>query len=169
MNEDNFFPEDYKVPKTSTGFMKFLKGDNLFRFLARPVMGFEYWTEDDKPVRSKNAFDSLPENAKKDKDGNVLKAKHIWIAPVYNYDEGEVAILTITQKGVQEAILGLTHDKDWGNPMHYDIKVNREGDGFDTKYKVNPKPKKDLDPAIAEVWEGNKESIVKSIEEMFNA
>ena len=63
---DNFFPtEDYKVPDISN-YMKFVEGENPFRVLSSAIVGYVYFTKDNKPVRSKEVFESTPEDIKKD-------------------------------------------------------------------------------------------------------
>lgn len=169
---DNFFPEDYNVPKSGTDFMKFEKGENVFRVLDSVHMGYEYWTEDKKVQRSYTPITELPPNAakrenKKTKEMELIPAKHIWIIPVWNYLTKSIQILTISQKTVQEAILALGRDKDWGAPTKYDLKVVRTGDGFDTDYNISPKPQKELEPEIAEAYAKDKETIQKTIADLF--
>lgn len=164
---NDFFPEDYNLPSSGSDFMKLDKGESLFRVLAKPVMGYEYWTEENKPVRSREPFTELAPNAKKDKNGNIQKPKHIWIMPVWDYTTNAIKILTITQKKIQEAILNLANDKDWGSPVKYDIRIVREGDGLETKYSVSPKPHKELDSKVVEDFNSNVEKIQENINKMF--
>lgn len=167
MEQDPFFPEDYALPSSGGEFMKLEKGENLFRVLDKPTMGWEYWTEENKPIRSREPFTEQETNAKKDKDGNVVKPKHIWIMPVWDYKTKVIKTLTVTQKKVQEAILNLAKDVDWGSPTKYDIKVTRDGDGLETKYALSPKPQKDLAPEIVEAFAKVKESLAENIGKMF--
>jgi hypothetical protein len=67
---------------------------------------------------------------------------------VWNYQEKKVQILSVTQKGIMRSIQALTKDEDWGSPKDFDIVVNKEGEGKETEYQTQPKPKKDLDKAI---------------------
>ena len=49
----------YDVPSTGeSGFMKFVKGENRFRILDTPVMGYQYWQDDKVPVRIKTAAEA---------------------------------------------------------------------------------------------------------------
>lgn len=167
--DNDFFPEDYSVPKSGNEFLKFEKGETVFRVLDRVTMGYEYWTKEKKPVRSLNEFKDFPSrtDAATDKDGNVINPKHIWVMPVWNVNEKAVQILQVPQKTVQETIVSFGRDKDWGDPRQYDIRVVREGDGFDTKYTVTPKPQKELDSAIAEAYAKVKDKVEKTISDMF--
>ena len=59
--------------------------------MSQPVMGFEYWTGDNKPVRSKEPFKGVPEDARLD-DGK-FKPKHFWAFVVWNYKDTKLQIL----------------------------------------------------------------------------
>jgi hypothetical protein len=52
-----------------------------------------------------------------------------------------VQILEITQASIQEPILDLASNHDWGDPREYNIKVNKKGQKLDTEYTVQPSPK----------------------------
>ena len=66
--------------------------------------------------------------------------------------EEKIQILQITQKGVQKSLRALAKDEDWGSPLGYDIVVTREGKELDTKYQVNPKPAKELDKKVQDLF-----------------
>jgi hypothetical protein len=148
-----FLPEDYKVPSTSN-YMKFKADDNRFRVLSKPVMGWEYWvdTEDGKrsPRRVK-AFEELPAGVV-NATNREKQAKHFWAFVVWNYAESKIQILELTQKSIMKAIETLSSDDDWGAPFDYDIVVKKEGDGLETEYQTNPKPKKEVDDEIAKAY-----------------
>lgn len=147
--KDNFFPnENYEIPTTSN-YMKFKEGDNTFRVLSSAIVGYEYWNTENKPIRKRENWNSVPEDIKMDKDGNI-KISHFWAFVVWNYDEKKIQILEITQKGIMKYIKGLTDDVDWGNPKGYDIKVNRSGSGFDTEYVTTARPHSPIKPEILE-------------------
>lgn len=152
MQEQNdFLPENYEVPETGSGYMKLKDGDNVFRVLSSAITGYEYWTAENKPIRSKEAFAETP-NVKVGQDGKPQKQKHFWAFVVWNYANEAIEILQITQSSIQGSISNLVKDEDWGNPRAYDIKVNRAGTGIETEYSVNPKPKKELDVEILEAY-----------------
>ena len=153
MNQNNdFFPTtDYKIPTTSN-YMKFADGDNTFRVLSSAVVGYEYWNTQNKPVRSREAFDSIPADIKTEKDGNH-KINHFWAFIVYNYDEKRVQILQLTQKGIMKWMQSLIKNPKWGHPKGYDIVINRVGSGFDTEYTPVANPHTTIDPKIQEQFE----------------
>ncbi len=134
---NDFLDEGYEVPDTSA-YMKFAPGKNKFRVLSSVVTGYEYWTTENKPVRSKEKPLETP-NAKVEKNGKV-NVNHFWAMVVYNYDADAVQILEITQKGIQKYIIGLTKDVVWGSPKKYDLVVDRSGAGLETKYATVANP-----------------------------
>jgi hypothetical protein len=141
----SFLPDGYEVPKTSKGgYMKFLKGDNAFRILSKPIVGYENW-KDGKPVRFRMT-DTLPSASDFDND----KHKHFLGLLVWNYNDSAINILQLTQRSIQNEISALAKDEDWGDPLSYDIKVTRTGDGLSTEYSVSPKPHKALSKDIKE-------------------
>lgn len=161
MNNENFFPtEDYKLPVTSN-YMKFTEGENTFRVLSSAIVGYEYFNTQNKPVRSKEAFDSVPDDIKKDKDGK-FKISHFWAFIVYNYDANRIQVLELTQKGLMKYIQGLVKNEKWGNPTGYDITVTRTGAGLDTEYTIMSNPHSGIDPAIIEQYK-NKSINLKAL------
>jgi hypothetical protein len=144
----SFLPPGYEVPKTQGDYMKFEKGDNRFRILSKAITGYEYWTKENKPVRSHDPFDDVPADAKLEKDpktgGSSFKPKHFWAFVVYNYKAGKIQILEITQSTVMEPIANYVKDEDWGSPEKYDIVVSRSGEGMETDYQVKTKPHSEI-------------------------
>lgn len=140
---DDFLPQGYEPPASGGNYMKFEKGENRFRILSRPIIGWEDW-EDKKPVRFR--MDAKPEKPIDPKK----PIKHFWAMAVWNYKTSRVQVLEITQSSIQKAVKALADDADWGNPLEYDIKVVRTGDGMDTEYQTNPVPHKPLTDEIKE-------------------
>ena len=149
---DNFFPtSDYKIPTTSN-YMRFVEGDNTFRVLSSAIVGYEYWNTQNKPIRSREVFDYIPEDIKVEKDGST-RINHFWAFAVWNYEAKKIQILQLTQKGVMKYIQGLVKNPKWGNPKGYDITVNRTGSGFDTEYAPMASPHSEIDKTILEKYE----------------
>lgn len=142
-NMDSFFPDsDYKIPETSN-YMKFSEGDNTFRVLSSAVIGFEYFKNNNKPVRMKNIPTIMPNDIKE--DGAI---KHFWAFVVYNYDAKRIQILELTQKGIMKTMQSYIKNPKWGNPREYDFIVTRTGSGKDTEYAITVNPKAPLDQTI---------------------
>lgn len=137
---NDFLPTNYEVPEQETNYLKFKKeGTYTFRILSSAIVGWSYWTNDKKPVRSKVPFEEVPEDAKLDK--GQFKPKHFWAFLVYNYDAKRVQILEITQKTIQETIQAYVENPKWGSPLKYDIAVTRTGMSMDdTEYTTIAEP-----------------------------
>lgn len=144
---DPFNPKsDYTVPKGDSKYLKLEKGQTEFLPLASPILGFEYWNTDNKPVR----LEEQPTNpatlpgirATEDDNGNAqYRVNHFWAFPVIDCNDGKVKILEITQKTIQNDIRAYTKNAKWGSPiLKYTFTVNREGDKFETKYTVMANP-----------------------------
>ena len=55
----SFLKKDYKVPSDQKYLNKFPQGETNFRVLSSAIVGYLYWTEDNKPIISRIFF--LPE------------------------------------------------------------------------------------------------------------
>jgi hypothetical protein len=144
-----FLPDVYRTPECN--YAKFKQGENNFRILGSAIVGFEYWNQQNKPVRSATPFVTTPPDIREDEEGKV-SIKHFWMFPIWSYDNQKIQIMEVTQKGIQEAIKALVTNKKWGDPTGYDITVTKEGTGFDTTYQVVPNPHSPLDASIAAAW-----------------
>ncbi len=154
----DFFPEGYEVPTKEGGYMKFEQGENRFRILCSPIIGWEWWVDEagevrqkgdkpakgDKPVRVR-VSDPVPVDA-------ADTVRHFWAMVVWNYNAKKIQILQLTQGGIQKTIRALARDKDWGSPINYDLVVTRTGEGLETEYSVTPKPARELDLAIGNAF-----------------
>lgn len=142
--EESFIPEGYDVPKGNSSYLKFQDGENKFRVLSAPIMGWLDW-KDKKPLR-------FPMDKKPSAPVDPAKPiKHFWAMVVWDYTSKKIAILEITQAGIQTAIKDLAKDADWGNPYGYDIKVTKSGAGMETKYAINPVPHKPVHEMIVDL------------------
>lgn len=143
-NMNDFLPSAYEVPSKENGYMKLKKGDNRFRILTKPILGWEWWEDTAEGGRR-------PQRVRMDEGVSVAtgtEAKHFWAFVVWNYQANALQILELTQKGLQRAIKGLWQDQDWGSPLNYDLVISREGEGLETEYELKPKPAKALDNEI---------------------
>tara|TARA_R110002110_G_scaffold183311_1_gene389942 strand:- start:116 stop:616 length:501 start_codon:yes stop_codon:yes gene_type:complete len=135
----------YDVPGGGDStFMRFQKGENRFRFLDAPIMGYQYWQDDKVCVRIK-AANEAPAGE---------KPKHFWQVPVWS--DGQVKILDITQKTVQRDLQNLDTNSEWGNLLGYDVIVTRSGDGMDTTYTSTPCPKSTLEDEVKTTFDAFK-------------
>lgn len=145
----SFLPTNYSVPSSSDKYYKFKQGSNQFRIMSSPVLGYEYWVDNEggrKPVRY-HMNESLDMSVGIDPE----TVKHFWAMVVWDYEAEKAKILEITQKGIQQSLTVLAKDSDWGSPVGndgYDILVTKSGDGLETKYETQPKPHKKLPEGV---------------------
>lgn len=142
-----FLPTDYEAPSNEGNYFRFKKGENRFRILSSAIVGFEYWNRDNKPVRQVQAWEEVPEDAKKNDNGGFQK--HFWAFVVWNYDAKKAQIMEITQITIQNAIGAYVDNSKWGDPKAYDFLIEAKGDGLEREYTViaephTPAPKVDI-------------------------
>lgn len=156
----DFLPKDYNENKglndSGSNYFKFVTGENRFRIMSSPVVGWEWWedTEDGKrtPKRVK-----ITEKIDVSTVADPESIKRFWAMVVYNYDLKKFQILEVTQKGIQKTLEALVKDKDWGTPVQtYDIVVTKTGDKLETKYEVLPKPKTEMDKGVTQYYKDTK-------------
>lgn len=151
-----FLRKGFKV-KESSGYMKFVAGENRIRILSDAIDGHVYWLTPDgeiiprgdrgpegsKPVRVR----TLEEAGKKNK-GAQYDCKQFLAFVVWNYASEEMEILDITQKGIMRSLEGLSISEDWGDPTAYDIVIEKEGEKLKTEYTVRPIPPKPFEEDV---------------------
>ena len=147
-DQEAWFGEGYELPVAESSFMQLEDGDNNFRILSKPVMGWEYWTTENKPKRQRENWVEVPSDIRIDKGGKQTKIKHFWSFLVYNYGTKSVQSLEITQTTIMKALQALIQNPKWGNPEKYDITINKTGKELLTKYAVVPNPHTALTPEI---------------------
>lgn len=143
----NFLPDDYEIPKsTNSQYFKPQDGENKIRILSKPLMGWEDWTLEKKPIRFRM-------NEKPLKSIDPKKPiKHFWAMVVWNVQLEQIQIYQPTQSTIQEAIKSLGRDEDWGSPYDYDIKIFKKGEQKLTEYNINPSPKKPVSKEILQAF-----------------
>jgi hypothetical protein len=149
MSKVLFLPSDYQAPKSSGFYMKFQEGENKFRILSQPVLGWEDW-QDKKPIRYR--MENKPARSVDPKK----PLKHFWSMIVWNYVAEEIQILHLTQATIRRSLEALCADEDWGAPYFYDLKVVKSGEGMETEYMLNPLPHKPLAPHIRDLFDERK-------------
>lgn len=152
----DFLPKGYEVPKSSSRYMKFKTGANKFRILSSPaVLGYEYWTEDRKPVRAKKLWETIPLDA--DISGKKgWDPKHFWAFVVWNFQTKKIEILSITQATVQGPMQDLIESEEYGDPRGYSITVTKKGENLETEYTVMPSPPQETPAEILKAVKAEK-------------
>ena len=144
----SFLPKGTKIPSTSNYLSKIPVGETTFRALAPAITGYEYFNTENKPVRSKDGWDEMPEDIGS-KDGKLNQIKYFWAFPIYNHDEERIQIAQFSQKTILTPLEALINNGRWGNPMDYDITIKRTGTTMnDTEYSVVPNPKEKVSDEI---------------------
>lgn len=151
-----FLPSGYTTPKSNSNYMKLEEGKNRFRVVSPAIVGYEYWTNDNKPVRLKSDPKSKPADVRINDDGSYT-VKHFWAFAVIDRNDlgGVIKILELTQAGIMRDMESLFSDSDWGDPIGYDITVTRTGQKLETKYSTMPNPAKPLTEEEKELIESN--------------
>lgn len=144
-----FLPEDYKSPSSTDDYMKIVDGDNRFRILSKPIIGWEEWVEDEKgsrPIRYKmNEKPATPIDPKK-------PIRHFWAFIVYNVLEKKIQILNLCQNSIRKQIEEIINNTDWGSPYEYDIVIKRTGTKVETKYNVMPTPHRPVSEEVKDMF-----------------
>ncbi len=161
-NTTGGLPQDTSGGVGGGDYFKLATGQNKILIVDEAVVGYEYWTQDDKPVRSKIKFEEPLNNPKirqvKNKktgemEDKVETQKFFWALPVYDFKDETYKLWQVTQKGIRENLASLQANADWGNPVgNYTISIDKKGEGLLTEYTVmgNPaKDKKEIDKIMA--------------------
>lgn len=148
----SFLPANYEIPQGNANgglYMKLMPGENKVRILSVPITGWLYWTTEDKPVRLPSQPTYRPYDMRATNQwGNPEKMKHFWCMSVYNFASEAVCMLEITQASIQQKIIDLYNDPEWGDPREYPIKIMKTGDKLETEYNIIPLRPQPLTPAI---------------------
>lgn len=121
-----FLPKNYEAPKNQHHYFKLQKWKNRIRVVSECLVGYEHWVEDwenKKPVRGENSVWAKDE-------------KHFWAFCVYDYEDKQVKVLTVTQKSIQETITNILQIEWKEDITKYDLYINRTWNLLDTKYTV---------------------------------
>jgi hypothetical protein len=138
-----WLPKGAEAPKSSGNYLKLIEGSIKFRTVSEPIFGWEYWTENNKPVRLHEDPKTKPSDVRLEKDGSYT-VKHFWAFKVIDREDGMVKIFEITQNSIKGDITKLLENADWGDPQAYDITIIGTGKGLERRYTVQPSPHKPL-------------------------
>ena len=135
--------------------MKLQDGENRFRILSAPVIGYEGW-KDGKPFRREESVCSItPDMVDLDTKFTAGKPKinHFWAFAVYNTAEKKIQILELTQKTIMGALHNFINDVEWGDPRKYDVSIVRIKTGDKTTYTVKTFPPTTLTAEVKQMYE----------------
>ncbi|NBV95701.1 MAG: hypothetical protein EBR90_02790 [Actinobacteria bacterium] len=142
------FPSNYTPPESgseSSGkYTKIKENEPVkLRILSEAITGYNYWTNDNKCIRSELRFESTPNI----RDGE--KQKHFWAFKVWNYNTKQIEIWEITQSSIRDTLWSYWKDDEYGDLRGYPLKITRTGKALETKYQVIAGQIKPLDEEIA--------------------
>lgn len=164
----DFLPQNYEAPASGGRYLKLKNGKTRIRIISRPIIGWETWTSENKPVRGRYTPEEYArlQNIPNPKVNNGQKqtCKHFWAMVVWNFATETIEVLEITQNSIQNAIKSYSQSSDWGAPYSYDLEIERTGEGLETEYAVLAMPKSTFNKEA--VYEKLRESPV-SLEKLF--
>jgi hypothetical protein len=173
---------EQKEKSDSSAYTKFPDRETTtVRILCEPEIGLSYWSTKldeegkDKRVCNHVRYGTIVPDSELEvnKWGKLDRPKEFMAFVVYNYGRGEVnkdtgkkedegiQLMDITQKQIIGAIKALKADKDYGDPVNYDLKITRNGVGTDTKYTTLPGKEKPADKAILDEYKNSKIDLSK--------
>ena len=132
-----------------------IDGEIRLRLFGEGITGYEVWvTEDgkDKPMRWESKPSELPSNLKVYEGGRESQLKRFIAVIAWDYEAEEFKILSMNQKTLLSALMGLIADEDWGDPSGYDIKIRKEGVNKNSEYFLKPVPKKAVTKELKESY-----------------
>ena len=107
-----FLPKGAEAPKGDSNYLKLIEGTIKFRVVSDAIYGYEYWTNENKPVRLREHPTQKPADIKVNDDLSY-SVKHFWAFKVIDREDDRVKIFEITQNGVKRDIEALLYDVDW--------------------------------------------------------
>lgn len=146
----NFLPDNYKEPEApSLYFQKIPEGETRIRILDKAQLGWQGWKDSDDPDKKGipvRIQDDNPIGYPVDAFENTIRdIKFIWALPIYNYSANCVQLWAISQKTIRDRLNELNRKASWGDPVNYDIIIDRTGTEMsNTVYSLTPEPKEEL-------------------------
>jgi len=62
--------------------------------------------------------------------------------PVYNFDSGNVQVLSLTQKSILKELDSVSQMEDYEDLLAWDFSLSKKGSGLTTEYTLRPVPRK---------------------------
>lgn len=146
---EGFLPANYEPPVSGGKYVKFEEGATRVRIVSHPVIGWKYWEKTgEKSIPHRLAYTA--ENAKKaaleaskNPKQEDRKSQHFWAMAAWNYKTGQIEVMEVTQKTIQESMRLTAQDPEWGTPVdRYDVTIVKTTTGDKTDYKVMSSPHK---------------------------
>lgn len=133
---------------------KFEEWVHKFRITWTPAVYYEFFGNDNKPVKSSTDFEQKYFEANCKTWTYWQQKSLVWALPAWDYQQEKQVVLQLKKSALINDLRNLANDEDWGDPTKYDIKIKREWKDKETKYSLTP-------TAPKEIWEDIKESLKK--------
>jgi len=134
MTNETFLPKSYKMSKAGGKYLKLKQWLNKIRIVSNATVWRIDW-DNKKPIRTKEKQKAI---------SRERQPKEFRAFAVRSYEDNCIVSCEFTQSWIKHAIMDLYQNQDWGDPKEYDLTVNRTGEWMETKYTVQPSPKKEL-------------------------
>lgn len=128
-----------EMPQNDFNNLKLKEGKNRLRIVSNPCQVSSHWEKD---ITGKihrvicNGTNTCPICQK------GLKPQVRFQMNVIDRTDGQVKILECGRT-IFDSIRKYAEDEDYGNPTQYDFNITKTGSGFETRYEVIAKPKKE--------------------------
>jgi len=142
-------PKDFQPQSANSNYLRLIPGSHRIRILSSALTGYSWWTEENDGSRKPHR---IPMDGRPPVEFADSVRKFV-VFVIYNYEFSKIQIWEITQSSIQQELVKLEKDKDWGSLLSYDIEIERTGsDKNTTRYRVTPKPKsepsKEIEKAV---------------------
>ena len=134
--------------KKSGNYFELEAGKNKLRVLSAAAWGFRFnWENKDEGKDLGYPF-FKEEDAAVEKYGEKLS--HVARFVVYSYDSESIGVLTLHQKTIFTAINEYEEMEEYGPVQDYDLIINKNGEGTQTRYTCTALPSKPLAKEVQE-------------------
>ena len=154
-------PINFELPTTNNSYYKLETGKNQLQPVSDFEIGYQYFTDEGKPVKQRTPFEKTPTDIGKAKDGTQNKIQFFIACLVWNPNTGTIELWQVTQKTIIKAIHDLETTKGWENTMDYALNITKTGEGLTTEYSILPSQPTPQTPEMIEAMKHNTIDIAK--------
>jgi hypothetical protein len=143
--------DGYSKPTNQNRYLQKIENGTVIRFLEAPVFGWKdiafVKNAEGKSEKVTESYWKYEPTAPKpqilerldvlDLNGKPRRPKHFWGCLIYNYNDKAIQYWELDKSGIMDDIIAI--DKDW-DLLNTDLKLSKEGEKMDTKYKVTNLP-----------------------------
>lgn len=143
-------PPEYERPKWPQKYASLEQWDNRFRVLSEPITGWVYFNHENKPVRVRTQDEIILGDIGVGKYGKQDPA-HFRTFVVWDYQNECINILELSKKSILDKFEWVLRDSDFSDPTEYDIIIEKDGEGRDTRYEFRTGKHTPVSSDIAEL------------------